>query len=129
MGYKEYRFAVDSSWYSGEANIKSFLVEELLATKLRALYQRKKGRDLLDLWLVIERNEVDLEQTVFCFNKYLEKQNLTISKDQFEKNLDLKMQDSSFLTDTKPIVAVDFHWNYYDARDVVVEKIFPLLKQ
>ena len=42
---------VETSWWSGEADIPTFQPSELLATKLRALYQRSKGRDLFDLCL------------------------------------------------------------------------------
>src|SRR5947207_4494711 len=48
---KSIHHAVESSWWSGRADILTFEPEELLATKLRALYQRSKGRDLFDLWL------------------------------------------------------------------------------
>lgn len=44
-------FAVDSPWFSGEAAVSTFTIEELTATKIRALFQRRKGRDLFDLWL------------------------------------------------------------------------------
>jgi predicted nucleotidyltransferase component of viral defense system len=44
---------VDSRWWSGAADVRTFVVEELLATKLRALYARRKGRDLFDLWLAL----------------------------------------------------------------------------
>jgi predicted nucleotidyltransferase component of viral defense system len=37
-------FRVDSRWWVGTADVKTFRVEELVATKLRALYQRRKGR-------------------------------------------------------------------------------------
>jgi predicted nucleotidyltransferase component of viral defense system len=43
-------FTVESRWFRGTARIVTFELEELLATKLRALYQRKKSRDLFDLW-------------------------------------------------------------------------------
>ncbi|MGY6520250.1 MAG: nucleotidyl transferase AbiEii/AbiGii toxin family protein [Mongoliitalea sp.] len=38
---------LDSEWDKGEALVPTYQLDELLATKLRALYQRKKGRDLL----------------------------------------------------------------------------------
>lgn len=50
-GYREKEIVLDSSWKSGKAKVTTFSMEELFATKLRALYQRKKGRDLLDLWM------------------------------------------------------------------------------
>src|SRR5579872_123477 len=49
-GYENYSHEVDSRWFSGQANIRSYQLEELMGTKLRALYQRSKGRDLFDLW-------------------------------------------------------------------------------
>jgi predicted nucleotidyltransferase component of viral defense system len=36
-------------WFSGEIKIATFSSEELLSTKIRALLQRNKGRDLIDL--------------------------------------------------------------------------------
>ena len=47
------RHEVSNPFYNGTANIPTFQPEELVATKLRALYQRKKGRDLYDLWLAL----------------------------------------------------------------------------
>lgn len=38
-----------SPWFHGEALLLTYCAEELLGTKMRALYQRKKGRDLFDL--------------------------------------------------------------------------------
>ena len=45
----EVAFAVDNPWFVGEAAIPTYSREEMAATKLRALLQRDKGRDLLDL--------------------------------------------------------------------------------
>lgn len=36
---------VANPWFSGSAEISTFTLSELLATKLRALYQRKRGGD------------------------------------------------------------------------------------
>ncbi|MYH43579.1 MAG: nucleotidyl transferase AbiEii/AbiGii toxin family protein [Acidimicrobiaceae bacterium] len=46
-------FAVDSPWFSGSAGVATYALEELAATKIRALFQRRKGRDLFDLWLAV----------------------------------------------------------------------------
>jgi predicted nucleotidyltransferase component of viral defense system len=42
-------FTVQNPWFTGSANIETFSKEEVHATKLRALLQREKGRDLVDL--------------------------------------------------------------------------------
>ncbi len=42
---------VETRWWTGEAEIPTFQPAELVGTKFRALAQRRKGRDLWDLWL------------------------------------------------------------------------------
>ena len=46
-------FRVESPWWTGQAQVRTFQLAELIATKLRALYQRSKGRDLFDVWLAL----------------------------------------------------------------------------
>jgi predicted nucleotidyltransferase component of viral defense system len=57
-GLKNHRFDVSSRWFSGAADVRTYELDELLGTKLRALYQRKKGRDLFDLGLALSRDGV-----------------------------------------------------------------------
>ncbi len=47
-------FEMRSRWWTGSAQITTFSLEELLGTKLRALFQRKKGRDLYDVWYALK---------------------------------------------------------------------------
>jgi predicted nucleotidyltransferase component of viral defense system len=62
-------FEMKNPWFSGEVNIPSYALEELLGTELRALYQRKKGRDLFDLWAAYQlAPEVANDEIVRCFN-------------------------------------------------------------
>lgn len=49
LGYQQFPFSVNSSWFNGTCNITTYKLEELLGTKLRSLYQRRKGRDLYDM--------------------------------------------------------------------------------
>lgn len=53
LGWEKKYFSVQSDWFHGECHLTTYTLEELLGTKLRALYQRKKGRDLYDLWKAI----------------------------------------------------------------------------
>ncbi|MHB1090153.1 MAG: nucleotidyl transferase AbiEii/AbiGii toxin family protein [Ilumatobacteraceae bacterium] len=56
-------YSVDNQWYRGGADVQTFTVAELVATKIRALYQRSKGRDLFDLWLAL----TNLDQLVISW--------------------------------------------------------------
>ncbi len=53
LEYQKFPFGLDSTWYDGKCDITTYKLEELLGTKLRALYQRKKGRDLFDLYIAL----------------------------------------------------------------------------
>lgn len=63
-------YRVDSSWWSGPAEVLTFQTEELVATKLRAMFQRKKGRDLFDLWLALTVLSLDPAEIVACLDPY-----------------------------------------------------------
>ena len=43
-------FAVESDWFTGECEVLTYELDELVGTKVRALYQRLKGRDLFDVY-------------------------------------------------------------------------------
>jgi predicted nucleotidyltransferase component of viral defense system len=59
LGIIEKQFAVASSWFTGECRIRTFELEELLGSKMRALYQRSKGRDLYDLNKALTNAAID----------------------------------------------------------------------
>ena len=71
LGLQAYHFSVDNEWYRGEADIISFQPEEMFGTKLRALLQRNKSRDLFDLYQGMERLALDPDELVDCFDHYL----------------------------------------------------------
>jgi len=62
LGLKEIPFEVNNAWFSGKCNITAYPIEELLSTKLKALYGRKKGRDLFDLYWAMTHLDIDLKK-------------------------------------------------------------------
>lgn len=103
-GLRSQTFAVDNPWFRGEAPVVTYSVEELLGTKLRALYQRKKGRDLYDLWLVPSLVAVDAARVVAAFESYMEREHLRVTRAQFERNLSQKERMPAFLGDIDPLL-------------------------
>lgn len=98
-------FTVQSDWFSQGTQVNTFQLEELLATKLRALYERKKGRDAFDLWLAMKEKEFDPKKTMAVFSEYMTRDKKIITKKLFVDNLDLKLQNSAFLDDIEPLLA------------------------
>jgi len=80
LGYQEHPFSIKSRWYSGSCLLKTYSLDELLGTKLRALYQRRKGRDLFDLWLGLTRGKADPQKIVQVFKRYLNAKGLKVSR-------------------------------------------------
>src|SRR5437773_1970781 len=81
LGFRQKHFKVNSLWFNNEAMITSFSLEELLGTKLRALYQRKKGRDLFDLTTAIKQfPTLDISKLINCFNQYIAFENSNVSR-------------------------------------------------
>lgn len=104
-GFKRKQFVVESAWFRGSQELLTYEIEELLATKLRALYQRRKGRDLYDLAAAIQRiQRLDFAKIVDCFNRYLEHEGLRVSRAEFEANLAEKMEDPEFHGDIGPLL-------------------------
>lgn len=87
FGFRKQPFAVNSRWFSGAAEILTYDLEELLGTKLRALYQRKKGRDLFDLWHALNGSgrAPQADRLVEAFLKYMEAGGHPISRALFER--------------------------------------------
>lgn len=108
MGWEKKAFAVDSDWYKGECNITTYKIEELLGTKFRALYQRRKGRDLYDLHKVLSTMKVDTEAIVSCFKTYIKFSTGSIpSQKVFIENMDAKMKNENFIGDITALLRVD----------------------
>jgi predicted nucleotidyltransferase component of viral defense system len=91
--------AVDNPWFSGQAEVTTYTLPELLGTKLRALHQRKKGRDLFDLALAMEHAEFDPALLVEAFMRYMAFGDTQVTRAQFEANMAAKISDASFNAD------------------------------
>lgn len=101
-------FEVVNPWFSGKCELTTYALDELLGTKLRALYQRKKGRDLFDMQVAMESGKIDVGRILKCYQKYME---FVVEKvptyKQFVQNMELKMQDPEFLGDTDMLLRED----------------------
>ena len=127
MGLIARKFDVQSRWFSGSCSIPTYHLEELLGTKLRALYQRSKGRDLFDLWIASVKMPVDPKQIVRCFLKYMENEGHKISRAEFERNLLEKFDDASFPEDVIPLLVADNGFDFREAKDMVMNRLVPLI--
>lgn len=127
FGIIEKRFEVKSSWFNGEAKVKTYTTEELLGTKLRALYQRRKGRDLFDLWVALGMKSVQPAKIVETFRRYMKEGKTAVTKKEFKKNLEEKMGMDAFHNDLRPLLVDSVKYDANKAAEVVTEKLLNIL--
>lgn len=96
-GIRPYPFEVDSSWHKAKTDISSFEPEELFGTKLRALLQRRKNRDLFDLHEGLRQLSMDPDKLIACFEHYLVMEGTLITRANAEQRMLEKLRRS--LTD------------------------------
>ena len=127
LGYTTRSFSVQSRWFERTTRIPTFELDELLATKLRALYQRKKGRDLFDLVVALGDGRCDPQRIVQTFRSYMKAEGSPITRAMFEQNLDGKLSDPDFGSDMSGLLAVGHEWDVIAAAGVVAEKLLSRL--
>ena len=114
FGIKSYPFQVENDWYQGKTEILSFEPEELFGTKLRALLQRRKNRDLFDLHHGLEQLGMDLNKLIACFDHYLALEGKPITRAIAEQRM-LDKLTRSLIEDIAPLLPSSIRFNDDDA--------------
>jgi predicted nucleotidyltransferase component of viral defense system len=127
FGYKTKSLAVKSPWFHGEAKVTTYALNELLGTKMRALYQRRKGRDLFDLWRGLQIAEIKEDKIVEAFHRYMDHEGHTVSHNEYLKNLDEKLAHKGFMQDIHPLLAVGTDYDPLVAMAMVKGRLVPLI--
>ena len=127
FGIERIPFSVASRWFDGACEVPTYALDELVATKLRALYQRKKGRDLFDIATALDSPAVDPERIVWAFARYMERGGVRVTRAMFERNLAGKLRDPLFSADLDPLLAHGFRWNPENAARRVGGSLLTLL--
>jgi predicted nucleotidyltransferase component of viral defense system len=123
FGLEALPMEVRSRWFSGSASIKTYQLDELMGTKMRALYQRKKGRDLFDLGIAHKETHLNPDRVVGSFLHYMEHEGHNVSQAEYEENLVKKLNDPLFIQDIGPLMRADSGWNFQEAIDFVMHEL------
>ena len=114
-------YQVQSRWWSGSADVRTFSTEEVLATKLRALYARRKGRDLYDLWLAQTDLELDEQLIVDGLAHYMGAK--LYSYRQLHANLLDKLATLEFRDDIRNLT-LDLHgYEHRPAAELLMQRL------
>ena len=123
LGTTTRRFSVANRWFTGTAEPTVYHLDELLGTKLRALYQRRKGRDLYDLWLALGSGLPRPERIIECFQRYMGHEGTTVSRAEFEANLSGKLAAEAFVDDIRLLIPTDVDYRPEVAAQLVMDEL------
>ncbi len=123
LGIREMTLKVESRWFAGEAEIPTYDIYELLGTKLRALYQRKKGRDLFDLWYAMTEKDLDGNKIIEIWKRYMAEEGRAVSGNEFVSNMEEKIKDKDFLGDMQGLLRTGVSYDVEKAYEFVREKL------
>ena len=128
LGWHHKSFSVNTDWFNGSTNIQTYQLEEMIGTKLRALYQRKYGRDLYDIYKALTSTSLNINQVIQSYKEYMAfvVDNPPTQK-QYLNNLELKMKDREFLEDTTSLLRPDETYDYNEAYNTVKKEILELI--
>jgi len=118
-GLQDIPVKLDSEWDNGAALVPTYGLDELLATKLRALYQRKKGRDLFDLWYALNNAEVNPKNVIEAFKHYMKEEGNEVTQKEFLDNMDKKIEDADFMGDMNGLLRSGISYNINEAYEFV----------
>ncbi len=125
--FVDHEFSVANPWFTGKSALRTYQLNELMGTKIRALYQRRKGRDLFDLWISLKNNLIDADVVLEVFLAHCNKDNQNITRALFEKNLHEKIRFDDFRHDIVDLLADSGGWSFDHAYDVVKNRLICLL--
>lgn len=128
LPWVEFPFEVNNNWFEGKANIRTYDINELLGTKLRALYQRSKGRDLFDLDYSRLNHKLDIPTIIDCFYKYM---SVSVGKPptrkEFLLNMEEKENNPDFIGDMEALLRPEIKYDQNAAfkwlKNEFVEKL------
>lgn len=125
LGWAKKDFAVQSNWFKGSCSLTTYQIEELLGTKIRALYQRRKGRDLYDLYYAFIKTRLDVAAMLRCYRKYMEfSVGTTPSQKEFIQNIEQKLIDDYFIGDIVALIRPEEIYDHHVAYELVKKELF-----
>ncbi len=128
LGYTVLDHKIENGWFRANYKIISYEPEELLGTKLRALYQRKKGRDLFDIYYTLINIDLDIDKVLKCYNEYIAFSVATPpTKNQYIRNLEQKINDPDFTGDMQGLLRPAVYYNEHIAYKTIMKDIISKL--
>ncbi len=109
--------------------VNGYDIHEMLGTKMRALFQRRRGRDLFDLYWALTRAKpaVVPAEIIKSFQHYLKLEGSVAGRAEFTALLDAHLADRGFGSDMDPLLRAGITYDSQEAGTYVKTKLLTLL--
>lgn len=110
----------------------SYDIHEMLGTKMRALFQRRRGRDLFDLYWALTAAgaaPVDRARVVDAFQHYMQQEGTVVPRAEFLEQLDQRLADRGFCSDMQALLRTGLKYDPQVAGRVVREELLMRLRE
>lgn len=105
LGYRNVNFVVVNQWFDGQCTLRTFTLEEMLASKINAIYERRKGRDLFDLDYALQNRELDVDSIFKSWLEYRRLKNEEVpSWRGYVQNMEEKLQLDEYRFEVLPLL-------------------------
>jgi predicted nucleotidyltransferase component of viral defense system len=129
LNLQEIPFEVRNAWFSGSCNVTAYKTEEMLGSKFKALYGRKKGRDLFDLYWALTHLQIDTDKLLYCNKLYYEnEEQRQPTQKQFLLNMEEKLTDNEFTEDIFSVLKPEIEYNQLEAWELVKRELVEKLR-
>ena len=111
------------------ALVNGYDIHEMLGTKMRALFQRRRGRDLFDLYwaLTVAEPRVNPAEVVESFAHYLRLEGGAVGRGEFMGILESHLADRGFCSDMNRLLRAGIAYDPRAAGDFVKADLLSLL--
>jgi len=109
--------------------VNGYDIHEMLGTKMRALFQRRRGRDLFDLYwaLTLAKPPVDPTAIIESFQHYLRQEDSSAGRAEFVGILQSHLADRGFCSDMNQLLRVGAEYDPQKAGAYVKARLLSLL--
>ncbi|HDT13979.1 MAG TPA: nucleotidyl transferase AbiEii/AbiGii toxin family protein [Candidatus Aminicenantes bacterium] len=114
-----------------QTRLKGFEIHEMLGTKMRALFQRKRGRDLFDLYWALTQSPTPIkpEEVLASFQHYLSLEGTEARREELVSILDTHLKDREFCSDTEGLLRADISYDPQLAGGYIKSHLLKLLSK
>ena len=114
-----------------QTRIKGYDIHEMLGTKMRAMFQRKRGRDLFDLYWALTKSTspVDPSGIIESFQHYMKQEGTKAGRADFVGILEAHLKDRGFCSDMEPLLRSGITYDPQSAGSYVKANLLSLLPE